>query len=76
MSSQFPMEFTLENGSHVVVEKTGSNVYNFTIKPEEGPASQFTYIDDGKTKTEAEESLNFEQVDALRTFWLETNDLV
>jgi hypothetical protein len=76
MTKHFPIEFDLENGSHVMVDKTGSNIFDFTIKPEEGPARQFTYVDDGKTKTEAEASLEFEQVDALRKFWLETEDLV
>jgi hypothetical protein len=76
MTKHFPLKFTLENGRHVLVEKTGSNIYNFTIKTEEGPARQFTYVDDGRTKAEAEVSLDFEEVDALRRFWLETNDLV
>ncbi|QMU29646.1 hypothetical protein [Adhaeribacter radiodurans] len=76
MTKHFPLQFTLENGSHVSVNKTGSNAYDFTIKPEEGSARQFTYVEDGKTRTEAEESLNFEEVDALRRFWLETQDIV
>jgi hypothetical protein len=76
MKKHFPLEFTSENGSHVLVEKTGPNSYTFTIKPEEGPARQFTYVDDGRTKSEAEEGLDFEEVDALRRFWLETSDLV
>jgi hypothetical protein len=76
MATHFPLEYTLENGSHVLVNKTGSNIFDFTIKPEEGPARRFTYVDDGRTKTEAEESLDFDQVDALRKFWLETSDLV
>ena len=76
MTKHFPIEFDLENGSHVMVDKTGSNIFDFTIKPEEGPMRKFTYVDDGKTKTEAEASLEFEQVDALRKFWLETEDLV
>lgn len=76
MKKHFPLEFTLENGSHVRVDRTGPNTFDFTIKPKEDPAYQFTYVDDGKTKTEAEESLEFEQIDALRTFWLETEDLI
>ena len=75
MKNQFPLEFTLENGNQVVVEKTEPNIYIFNIQPEEGPSRQFTYVDDGKTRTEAEASLDFEEVDALRTFWLETSDL-
>jgi hypothetical protein len=69
------MEFSLENGSHVLVEKTGTTLYTFTIKPEEGPSRQFTYVNDGKTREEAERTLDFEEIDALRRFWLETSDL-
>lgn len=74
MTTDFPMEFSLENGSHVLVEKMGTQ-YTFTIKPEEGPSRQFTYIDNGKTREEAERGLDFEQIDALRRFWLETSEL-
>ena len=74
MTKHFPLEFTLENGSHVLVNKTGTNVFEFTLKREDGPTRHFTYVDDGKTKTETEESLEFEEVDALRTFWLEMED--
>ena len=76
MATHFPLEFTLENGSHVLVEKTGSNIFDFTIKPEEGSVRRFTYVEGEKSKTEVEESLDFEEVDALRKFWLETSDLV
>jgi hypothetical protein len=75
MSTNFPLNFTLENGTQVVVNKTGANTYEFNLRPEEGPARQFTYIDDGRSKTEVEENLDFEQTDALRTFWLETEDI-
>ncbi|MGV3640004.1 MAG: hypothetical protein ACO1NZ_05745 [Adhaeribacter sp.] len=74
MTTHFPMEFSLENGSQVLVEKMGTQ-YTFTITPEEGPSRHFIYIDNGKTREEAERGLDFEQVDALRRFWLETSDL-
>ncbi|MDQ3289766.1 MAG: hypothetical protein M3Q05_00600 [Bacteroidota bacterium] len=75
MSSHFPLHYTLENGSHVVVNKTGANIYDFIIKPDDGSTRTFTYVDDGKTRTEAEESLDFEEIDALRRFWLETQEI-
>ena len=75
MSATFPLEFTLESGTHVVVNKTGANVYELNLRPEDGPARQFTYVDDGRSKTEVEENLDFEQTDALRTLWLETEDI-
>jgi hypothetical protein len=73
MTKHFPLKFTLENGSHVLVEKTEPDIYNFTIQPEEGPVRQFTYVDDGRTKSVAEEGLDFEEIDALRRFWLKTS---
>ena len=75
MTNSFPMRFTLENGTHVVVNNTGSNAYEFILQPEDGPNHQFTYVDDGRTKTQVEESLAFEEIDALRQFWLETEDI-
>lgn len=76
MTQHYPLEFTLENGTHVLVNKTGTNTFDFTMKPEEGPTRHFTYVDDGRSKTEVEESLDFDQVDALRKFWLENADIV
>jgi hypothetical protein len=71
----FPLHFTLDSGTRVIVNKIANNTFEFNLKPEAGPAHQFTYVDDGRTKTEAEEGLNFEQIDALREFWLETEDI-
>ncbi len=76
MTKHFPLEFSLENGSHVLVNQTNQNAYDFTITPEDGPMRHFTYVNDGKTRTQAEESLDFEQIDALRRFWLETQDII
>ena len=76
MTSHFPLEFTLDTGTHVLINKTGANTFDFTLHPEEGAARQFTYVDDGRTKTEVEEPLAFEEVDALRRFWLETEDII
>lgn len=75
MKDIFPLEFTLEYGSHVLVEKTGPNSYDFTITPKEGPTRHFTYVDDNRSNTEVEKSLDFEELDALRKFWLETSEL-
>jgi len=76
MTNHFPLEFTLENGTHVSVNNSGSNTFDFTLHPENGSARHFTYVNDGRTKTEAEEPLSFEEVDALRRFWLETTDIL
>lgn len=68
---KYPMEFSLENGTQVVINNTGNNSYDFTLTPEEGPASQFTYIDDENFTAAIEDSLDANQLDALRKFWLE-----
>jgi len=75
MTNTFPLRFTLENGTHVVVNNTANRTYAFTLNPENGPAHEFTYLDDGRSKTEVEEGLNFEEIDALRQFWLETENI-
>ena len=76
MTTHFPFEFTLDNGTPVVVNKTGTNTYDFTLHPEDGATRQFTYVNDGRTKTEAEASLGFEEIDALRRFWLANEDIL
>ncbi len=57
MKKGYPLEFTLENGTHVVVNKTGTNTFDFTLKPKHGSTRQFTFIDDEKFTSEVEESL-------------------
>lgn len=71
MKKHYPIEFTLENGTHVVVNHAGDHTYRFSLKPEHGNESHFSY-DDGETFTEEkEEALDFDQLNALRRFWLE-----
>ena len=76
MTNNFPLEYTLENGSQVLVSRSGASTFDFNIKPENGAAQQFTYVQDGRTKSEVEESLSFEELDALRRFWLETEEII
>ena len=71
MSVHYPLHFTLEDGIKVEVQKTGANTYDFTLRPESGSARSFTYTDDGTPKGEVEASLDFDQLNALRRFWLE-----
>ncbi|HVG16793.1 MAG TPA: hypothetical protein VM935_17615 [Chitinophagaceae bacterium] len=75
MSDSFPMQYTLANGTEVVVNKTEGNSYHFTLTPTEGNKEDFTYVDDGRPKSEWDESLEFEQLDALRTFWLKADEV-
>lgn len=76
MIKKFPYEFTLDNGTHVVVTQTGANTYEFSLTPKDEPASRFTFVDDDRPKAAWDEQLEFEQLDALRTFWLAEEDVV
>jgi hypothetical protein len=75
MAERFPIEYTLESGTHVTVNKTGPDTYHFDLRPTKKPARQFTYVDDQRPKSEWDETLDFEQLEALRHFWL-TNEKV
>ena len=70
MAIHFPFEFNLENGTHVVVNKK-DNHYDFTLRPEKGVESHFSYDNTVTFTSEMEEGLDFDQLNALRRFWLE-----
>ena len=70
MSEHYPLHFTLEDGVRVTVNKTGSNTYDFTLTPENGPDRHFTFVDD-TPKDEVVTNMDFDQLNAVRTFWLE-----
>lgn len=72
MESLFPMEFSLDNGTLVTVHDMGGDQYDFTLKPEEGAPRSFTYVEGERTKAEWDEIADFDQLQALRTFWLNT----
>lgn len=71
MAIEYPLEFTLENGTHVTVNRLKNKNYDFELKPEEGETRHFAYNDDETFTTEKEEKLDFDQLNALRRFWLE-----
>jgi outer membrane lipoprotein-sorting protein len=71
MKGNFPIEFTLENGTQVVVNHAGDHTYQFSLKPEKGNENQFSYNDKETFTTEKEQALDFDQLNALRRFWLE-----
>lgn len=75
MTPQFPLEFTLENGTRVTVTENGSGQYYFSMHPEDGDARNFTYVDGQHTKAEWDELLDYEQLEALRKFWLEMEEI-
>lgn len=70
MATHFPMEYTLESGTKVVVTQRDNDTYDFSLTPTDGTANSFTYREDEHTKAEWDALLEFEQLDALREFWL------
>ncbi len=75
MSKQYPLKFTLEDGVHVTVNKTGNNTYDFTLTPKHGTERNFTFVDD-KPQHEVTANMDFDQLNAVRRFWLEQEDIV
>lgn len=74
MDKKFPIEFTLEDGTHVTVNKTSDHLYDFTLKDEGQAPRHFTYNNEETFTAEKEEELDFDQLNALRRFWLETRN--
>jgi hypothetical protein len=72
MNPHFPLKFTLDTGTHVVVSETGTGRYDFELSTEAGTPRRFTYIDGEKTKAEWDEEADYDQMEALRMFWLKT----
>lgn len=76
MSTHYPLTFTLEDGVHVVVNKKGSDTYDFTMERSDGTKRYFTYVDDNRTRDEKTETLDFDELNAVRRFWLEQHNVV
>lgn len=76
MTESFPLHYSLESGTDVTVKKSGNNTFDFILKSIQGTSTGFTYIDDGRPKAEWDDMLDYEQLQALRKFWLETEDIV
>ena len=76
MRHHFPLNFTLENGTEVTITNTGDNTYHFSLTTTHGKSDNFIYIDDNRSRDEVEESLDFDQLNALRAFWLKRSDLL
>ena len=75
MSAHYPLKFTLEDGVLVEVSKTGESTYDFTLTPPEGAARHFTY-DDNRPKDKIIEEANFDELNAIRRFWLEREEII
>ena len=74
MDKDFPLHFTLEDGTHVTVNKTGEHIYDFILKDDGQPDRHFTINDNEEFTEEKEKTLDFDQLNALRKFWLETRN--
>jgi len=74
MSQHYPIKFTLEDGVRVEVNKTAENTYDFTLHRKEG-VHHFTYVNDGE-RLKDDEALDFDELNAVRKFWLEQHDII
>lgn len=70
MSKNYPIKFILEDSVHVEVDKTGDDTYDFILTPEEGPQRRFGYVEQ-IPRDKGIEALDFDQLNAVRRFWLE-----
>ncbi len=71
MALEYPLEYTLESGTHVTVKRVDQKNFDFILKPEDGEERHFSYNDDVEYTQEMEEELDFDELNALRRFWLE-----
>ncbi len=76
MSTHYPLKFTLEDGVHVLVSKTGENTYEFIMTPKNGPQRSFTFVEDDRTRDEMEKTMDFDQLNAVRAFWLKQHPVI
>jgi len=66
----------LEDGVHVEVNKTGNDTFDFTLTSEQGNKRYLTIVDDDRPKDQIVEPFDFDQLNAVRRFWLETDDII
>jgi hypothetical protein len=71
MAADFPLQFTLESGTDVTINRIDQHHFDFVLKPEEEAESHFSYDHSVTFTPEMEEKLTFDQLNALRRFWLE-----
>ncbi len=76
MSANYPLEFTLEDGIHVVVNRVSADTYDFALQPKHGAERHFTLLDDDRSHDQKTEHLDFDQLNAVRMFWLKQHNVV
>lgn len=73
MPVKYPFKFSLEDGVQVEVNATSENIYDFTLTPEHGEKSHFTFVEE-IPRDKNIDSLDFDQLNAVRRFWLEQEE--
>ena len=73
MPIKYPFTFTLEDGIHVEVNATSENTYDFTLTPKHGEQKHFTFVEE-IPRDKGIDSLDFDELNALRRFWLEQEE--
>lgn len=76
MSAHYPLKYSLEDGIDVTVNRTGDELYEFILQRKDGAASRFVFADDARSKDEKTASLDFDELNAVRAFWLKKHDVV
>jgi len=76
MAKHYPLRFTLEDGAHVEVNQVSDNKYDFLIRKKQGLDEHFTLLDDDRPKDQIIEALDFDQLNAVRKFWLERDHII
>lgn len=74
MSEHYPVKFILNDGVHVEVNKTGENTYDFILTPKEGTQRHFTFVEE-IPRDKGIDFLDFDQLNAVRRFWLEQEEM-
>ena len=73
MAIHYPVKFTLDDNVHVEVNKTADKTYDFTLTPKHGSSRHFTFVEQ-IPRDKGVESLDFDQLNAVRRFWLEQEE--
>ncbi|MGZ3929697.1 MAG: hypothetical protein ACXVJG_22255 [Mucilaginibacter sp.] len=74
MSEHYPVKFILDDGVHVEVNKTSENTYDFILTPKEGAQRHFTFVEE-IPRDKGIDSLDFDQLNAVRRLWLEQEEM-
>jgi hypothetical protein len=74
MEMHYPVTFILEDGIHVEVTKTAAGTYDFILTPKDGNKRHFTFVEEDPRDKNID-SLDFDQLNAVRRFWLEQEEM-